>query len=209
MNKTSFFLSIKQSLFGGRLTQGVVDTANAIIDYYTARYSCPKCLAYILATAYHEAYSTRYNPQWRPVREGYASSNEEAIKHVTERLFNKGLIRTNYAKPDANGASYYGRGLVQITWARNYANVGAKLGLPLYVQPDMALQLDVAVQILVEGCVNGWFTGRRVGNYFVGGKEDPINARTVVNGLDKADLIANHYFKFKAAIAAATEAIHA
>jgi len=31
-------------------------------------------------------------------------------------------------------------------------------------------------------------------------KEDPINARRIINGLDKSELIAKYYYKFKEAL---------
>lgn len=43
---------------------------------------------------------------------------------------------------------YAGRGLIQLTWGKNYRYWGTKLGIPLYQEPDRALDLDVAVKIL-------------------------------------------------------------
>ena len=36
--------------------------------------------------------------------------------------------------------------------------------------------------------------------YFNATTEDPYNARKIVNGLDKADTIKGHYYKFKDAL---------
>ena len=55
--------------------------------------------------------------------------------------------------------------------------------------------------MLFDGSINGWFTGVGLPQYFDADTEDPVNARKVINGLDKADLIAGYYRSFKAALA--------
>jgi hypothetical protein len=46
----------------------------------------------------------------------------------------------------------------------------------------------------------GDFTGVSLENYFNAAKDDPVNARRVINGLDKANLIAGYHDKFLTAI---------
>jgi len=178
----------------------VVDTTNAIIE------SCNKHginkleqIAYTLATAKHEAYHPQYNPDWHPVREGYAMTNQGAIKAVTG-LFNTKRISKNYALPLANGLSYYGRGLVQITHPGNYLAVGKRIGVDLYNNPDLALRLDVACNILVVGMKEGIFTGVKLSTYFTTLKSDPLNARRIINGIDQQVRIADMYNKFLTAL---------
>jgi hypothetical protein len=36
---------------------------------------------------------------------------------------------------------------------------------------------------------DGWFTGKKLANYFVGETADYVNARRIINGLDQADRI--------------------
>lgn len=139
-------------------------------------------VAYILATAYHET-----GGRMQPVREGFASTNEGAIKAVT-RLHEQGRIRTNYALP-INGHSYYGRGLVQITWLENYKRVGGLLGIDLVNNPDLALDPQVSADILVKGMAGGWFTGRKLSDYQYS-DYDYYGARRIVNGVDRAQHIA-------------------
>lgn len=200
MNKEAFFGSIRGSLFGGKLTQGVVDTVEAIFS------ACDKyCItdyrqrAYIFATAYHESYSSKSNPEWKPVREGFASTNQGAINAVTA-LFNKKAISTNYALPKANGKSYYGRGFVQITWDYNYKALGKRLGVDLYGNPDLALERPVAAEILVVGMKEGLFTGKRLSNYFTTDNTDFEGARKIINGTDQAKRIAGYADKFYLAL---------
>lgn len=165
INFSNFFNIIKHSLFSGKLTQGVVDTCNQIMfDFINTNGIKDKSdvykLSYILATAYHESYHKTKNPEWLPVREGFAKTNKGAIDAVTS-LFNKGRIKTNYALPESNGHSYYGRGFVQITWPDNYKKAGKKLNLPLYTNPDMVLDRKVSSLILIKGSLEGWFrTGK-------------------------------------------------
>jgi len=49
-----------------------------------------------------------------------------------------------------DGARYHGRGYIQLTGRANYKSYGAKLGVPLEKNPDLALQPEVAAQVLVS-----------------------------------------------------------
>lgn len=196
--------SIRQSgLFGKSLTQGVVDSINAIVDTYYAHYAPvgdPEHLAYILATAYHESYHTSLNPQWLPVREGFASSNAGAVRAVT-RLYEQGRISRNYALPQTNGHSYYGRGYVQITHLANYDRLGNRIGIDLVNFPDLALERITAAKLLVVGSVEGLYTGRQLSDYDTPDLlMDAYNARRVINGLDQAGRIKEYYNVFHEAI---------
>jgi hypothetical protein len=83
---------------------------------------------------------------------------------------------------------YYGRGLCQLTHLANYAKFEKLLGIPLVDNPDLALDEDVSYKILITGMLKGLFTHVRLTperalNY--------VNCRKVVNGTDKAELIAS------------------
>lgn len=190
-------------LFGSSVGQGVVDTVNAIVDTYYAYYTPtgdPEHLSYILATAYHESYHASLNPEWLPVREGFTKSNAGAIRAVT-KLHEQGRIRTNYALPEANGHSYYGRGYVQITWLANYERLGKRIGVDLVNYPDLALERLTAAKLLVIGSVEGLYTGRKLADYDMpDGSMDAHNARRVINGVDQAARIAGYYGLFNEAI---------
>lgn len=209
MKPEIFWGIIRDNLFRGKMTQGVVDTINTITDAYYAEAGAnavPEHLAYVLATAYHESYHRSLNPDWNPAREGFAKSNEEAISAVT-KLFNAGRISHNYALPHTNRHSYYGRGFVQITWPENYRKMGKRLGIPLYENPDLALDRDVAANLLVVGMIEGTYTGRKLADYGpINGSFDAYNARRIINGLDKAELIKGYYETFNLAIAGSIHA---
>ena len=126
--------------------------------------------AYMLATAKHETAGT-----FAPIEE-YGKG--------------KGLP---YGKPDRKtGLVYYGRGYVQLTWAKNYQTMGTVLGLPLYTQPELALRYDVAYKIMSYGMTHGSFTGVGLSRYINDQKTDYANARKIINGTDKAELIAGY-----------------
>jgi putative chitinase len=46
----------------------------------------------------------------------------------------------------------------------------------------------------------GWFTGERLGSYFNANVDDPINARTIINGHDQDTLIAGYHAEFLIAL---------
>ena len=126
--------------------------------------------AYMLATAKHETANT-----FAPIEE-YGKG--------------KGLPYGN--RNSKTGHAYYGRGYVQLTWVKNYQTMGTVLGLPLYTQPDLALRCDVAYKIMSYGMTHGTFTGVALRRYINEGKTDYQNARKIINGTDKADLIAGY-----------------
>lgn len=210
MNPEIFYGIIRENLFRGKLTQGVVDTLGSIVDTYYAHYmptADPEHLAYILATAYHESYHRSKNPDWNPVREGFAKSNEAAIAVVT-KMYEQGRINHNYSLPHTNGRSYYGRGHVQCTWPENYRKMGRLLNMPLYENPDLMLDPIVSAKALVIGSVEGVYTGRKLSDYDTPDDMlDAFNARRVINGLDKAEKIKGDYEIFHFAINSAINAV--
>ncbi len=110
--------------------------------------------------------------------------------------------RTVYTFPDR---LYYGRGDVQLTWYENYELMGKLLNYPLLKYPELALEPEISARIMIEGMTRGIsnrgdFTGVSLENYFNNHKEDPINARRIINGLDQAKKIADYYNKFLNAI---------
>lgn len=144
-------------------------------------------LAYMLATAKHETANTM-----QPIEEFGKGKNYRygrKIKHSGAA----------YTWPDK---IYYGRGLVQLTWYENYKLFGDFLKIPLLENPDLACNMDIAIEIMFEGMTRGLskrgdFTGKSLEMYFNKNTEDPIGARRIINGTDKAALIAAHYYKYK------------
>jgi putative chitinase len=109
----------------------------------------------------------------------------------------------SYGIPDpATHQVYYGRGLVQITWRANYATQAERLGIDLLGNPDLALDPNYAANIMIDGMATGAFTGRRLAEYFGDdpAKDDSVNARRVINGLDHADLVSQYFKVFNNAL---------
>jgi putative chitinase len=192
-SRKAFYDSVRTSLFGGALSQSAVDNMNAVLDYWFENHAAKPAaqLAYILGTMRHEV-----GANMAPVRETFATSDAQARARLAKR---------KYGKPAGPfGHVYYGRGYVQLTWHDNYKRQAEKLGLDLVEHPDLVLRSDIAVRILVEGMLDGDFTGVGLNNFITAGSQDFFNARKIVNKLDRAELIAGYAKKFLTAIQAAS-----
>lgn len=193
INRDNFFNSIRQSLFKPGLKQKQVEGINAILDIWEARILTDlRWLAYMLATTYHETAKTM-----QPIEEFGKGKGYKYGK----KLKRSGIP---YILPDK---LYYGRGYVQLTWYENYETMGRLLGIDLLSNPDLALHPNFAAQIMFEGMTKGNshfgdFTGKSLENYFNDTKEDWLNARRIINGTDKAELIAGYGKKFYQALKA-------
>lgn len=185
MKRKVFFDAIRERLFGGTLTQSQVNGITAVLDEWEKRgLKDLRWLAYMLATDKHET-----NATMQAVREAYWMSEEWRRTHLRYWPF-------------------YGRGLVQLTWEDNYRKMSKVIGLDLVANPDAALDLGNAVHIMFEGMLRadtgvGDFTGRCLEQYFSADVDDPIGARRIINGTDKAPLIAGYHYDFLAALKAA------
>jgi predicted chitinase len=191
VNRAKFFTAFRSQF--GALNNSQVQGYNAMFDYWDKSDLTEKrWLSYVLATAFHET-----GEDMQPVREGFASSDQGSINAVTS-LFDRGIIGENYALPEANGKSYFGRGLVQITFGDNYKKLGKAIGIgnDLYDNPSLALDMDIAVKILFKGMVDGLYTGHSLRMHFFEDRTNWFEARRIINRLDKADLIEGYGKKF-------------
>jgi hypothetical protein len=183
IDRQFFFDSVRKPLFGGALSQSQVDGLSAILTEWEAW--APengdlspniRWLGNMLAQAYWETGKTM-----QPVREVGEGAGRD------------------YGVPDlVTGLVYYGRGLIQLTWKANYQLMGSIVGAKLVENPDLALEPDLAARIMLEGMARGSFTGKRLGQYFGAdpSKDDPYNARRIINGTDHAALITNYHRLF-------------
>lgn len=96
-------------------------------------------------------------------------------------------------------APAYGRGLIQCTHDANYKKFGCK-------NYDDALQWPTALDMAFRGSLDGMFTGKKLGEYFTATKNDWTGARRVINGTDRAALIAGYGKSFATALTAAKAA---
>lgn len=100
-------------------------------------------------------------------------------------------------------APYYGRGFVQLTWQANYQKAGNTIGVDLVGHPERALELPIATTILFDGMLDGWFTSKKLSDYISASHSDFVGARAIINGTDRAQLIAGYADQFDSAILAA------
>jgi hypothetical protein len=196
--RKTFFDAVRVSLFDGVLKRRQVAGLTAILDGVSdVREIDDRWLAYMLATAHHETGRTM-----QPVRETFAASDSRAIV-VLDSAFEDGslpFVSAPYWRRDAEGKTWLGRGLVQLTHKTNYEKMALATGIDLVSRPERAMELSVAVDILFIGMETGAFTGRRLGQYFSESTEDWAGARRIINGRDRAELIAGYGRRYLAAI---------
>lgn len=176
IDRKAFFDAVRVSVFPGKLAPVHVAGCNLILDECERRHWDTRWIAYALATTYHETAHTM-----QPVPENGRGAGKAY-----------GVI--------INGKVYYGRGYVQLTWIDNYRKIGDLLKVDLVGNPELALSPPIAAQILCEGMDHGLFTGKKLADFFNGTKTDWENARRIINGLDRAALIAGYAQHFYAAM---------
>ena len=208
MDATTFFAYARRAPFGGRLTQGQIDGMNALFrcwDSHKIPAPDKRHLAYLLASVFHET-----GGRMVPVRETFASTDAGAIAALDKayKAGRLGQVSKPYWRKAANGKAYFGRGDIQLTHEENYRVLGERIGVDLVGNPSLALDLDISAEIAIVGMLEGLFTGKKLTDYFNLKKDDPIGARAVVNGTDKAKLIAGYYKFFLDALEAATVAYY-
>lgn len=185
-----FFAAVRKMAEGGKLSQIQVDHFNRILSMTAAMPITHR--AYILATAWHET------GQFKWLREIWGPTAAQ------KRYEGRADLGNNVT---GDGKRFMGRGYVHITGRRNYTDWGKRLGLDLAGNPALAEQPEIAALILVEGMRLGTFTGKKLSDYLPSDSRsslpgDYINARRIVNGTDKANLIAGYANQFEAALSA-------
>ncbi|HLM02914.1 MAG TPA: hypothetical protein VK400_17815 [Pyrinomonadaceae bacterium] len=187
INRKFFFDHIRTTLFSS-LTQKQVDGMTAILDEWESKpttYKDDRWLAYMFATVYHET-----DKKFQGIEE-----------YGPDSYFKKYDGRKDLGNTQpGDGLRFKGRGFVQITGRTNYTRFSKILGVDLVANPLLALDLDNCVKIMFYGMINGTFTGKKLSDYFNAQKEDWVNARRIINRLDKANLIADEGKRFYAAI---------
>lgn len=148
-NEKAFFdyIRVDPVLFPkGELTQSQVEGIQAIIAKCKAQNCSLGMTANILATA------------------GWESGH--AYVPVEEK--GRGAGRPYGVPAGPYGLVYYGRGLVQITWLSNYRLASERVGVDLVRYPHRALEPEIALTLLVDGMLQGWYTGKKLGDFIDG-----------------------------------------
>jgi putative chitinase len=181
-DRQAYFNYVRDVLFEGALEQVHVDGQNLILATFENQYGGTpmhdvRWLAYMLATVFHE---TGYK-MWPNTEQG-----------SQEYLQSKSYY------------PYIGRGYVHLTWEDNYRDASAKLALvddrDLVQHPELALDSLIATRIMFRGMAEGWFTGAKLGQFFDEETDNPYDARTIINGHDRASEIAAYHDQFLTAL---------
>lgn len=198
MNATTLFAYLRRAPFGGKLTQSQIDGVTRLLSA-CARHSVSdiRQRANVLAQVFRET-----GGRMQPVRETFAVSDAQAISRL-DAAWSAGKLPTVKAPYWRKG--WFGRGDIQITHEFNYRKAEIATGHPLTRKPSLALDPTISADIAVIGMKTGMFTGARLVDFFNDTKDDPIGARRIVNGKDKAALIAGYHRNFLDALTAAEE----
>jgi hypothetical protein len=186
-----FFDRYKQ-LFNTTLSQGQVDGLESILtaieqdpDISDVRWA-----AYMMATVKHECAD-----RWQPIEE-YGKGKGRTYGNPVCVTGSDGKKYTNV---------YYGRGYVQLTWDYNYKSMSQNIlsDDSMYCDPSRALSPEDAYKIMSYGMRRGSFTGKKLSDYINDKGCDYKNARRIINGLDKWDVIQGYAQKLETALKAA------
>lgn len=136
----------------------------------------PRWAVYMLATVYWECAGT-----WMPIEER-----------------GKGRGR-KYGLPDRRtGLIYYGRGYTQNTWYENYKTLTDSwnkqhpdVPVDFTLHPELLLIPEYSYWVMSLAMRKGLYTGVGLPRYINADKYDFVNARRIINGVDKAHEIAD------------------
>ena len=152
-----------------------------------------KKIAYMLATAKHETGHT-FEPITERGNRSYFNKYDPVLANTPERR-KRAIEMENTQQGD--GFKYRGRGYVQLTWKKNYRKSGEYLKKDLVNNPELALDQKNATKIMIYGMETGMFTTKKISSYISEDTADYLNARRVINGMDKAATIAGYASKLE------------
>lgn len=185
INRPKFYEKLRKAF--GKLNQKQVEGFEAIFnEWEKQKLKDARWLAYMLATVWHETAKTM-----QPIEEigrgkGYKYGRKLKRSGVAYKLPEK---------------LYFGRGLVQLTWFENYQLMARLLKIDLLNKPELLLTMEVSIKVMFEGMLRGAssfgdFTGKCLEMYFNDEVDNPKEARRIINGTDKAELIAGYHNQF-------------
>lgn len=206
MGEKAFYDAVRATLFRGRIKTGQMQGLQIILAA-SERLDTPK-RAYVFATAYHETGRTM-----QPVEENLNYSAAGLLK-TFPKYFTPMMAQSYARRPvdianrvyadrmgngpvtSGDGYRFRGRGYVQITGRDNYERFG------IVDNPEEACRPEIAARILVDGMEHGSFTGLPMSRFINDTITSFVGARAVVNGHDRAAMIAGYALSFNAALRA-------
>jgi hypothetical protein len=170
----------------GALPSDQLDALNLLLDFMEddTDISDIRWFAYMLATVKAE------HSDFKPGPESHALWSQHT---------GPGDYAEEVAAPDGSLHRYFGRGYVQLTWLKNYKSVGNGIGMgdQLANNPDLAMDPNTAYSVMSYGMRNRTFTGKELSDYINGNNADYVNARRIINGLNRAQEIAGYATAFE------------
>lgn len=184
----------------GKLSQSQVDAINFIVEAMDKDKSItyPQG-AYILATTWHETATTMFpiaeygKGKGRPYGTWYKNSKGELYS------YKNGNRNTVYLQSEYPHL-YYGRGETQNTWFDNYEKLSKVFNVDFLNNPDLLLTQEWSTPVTIYSMKSGLYTGKKLSDYINQSKKDYVNARRIINGMDKASLIAGYAETFEKAL---------
>lgn len=195
MDKAKFFAVVRAELFGGALTLRQVYLIETLLDAI-AEARWPKAhAAYALATAHHETAA------WKHLKE---LGGEAYFRTMYDKAGKRPHIAAQLGNTLAgDGTLFPGRGFVHLTGRANYRKAGKAIGLDLLKEPQRAEEPTIAARILIWGMSTGAYTGKANRDYLDKHPPDYTGARRIINGVDRAAMIAGYAREFEWALAKA------
>jgi hypothetical protein len=187
MDRQPFYDHVTAKLFRGSLPDWQRMPMDQILDEAMRRKRRIEECAYVLATAYHETGRFKYDEE---IDQGQGRSYG-----IEVHLYRNKKV------------AYYGRSWPQHTWLGNYAKMSVAATLEFqrpidFVNNPDLIKDDPALEgwAMWEGFVTGMWTGKNLADYFDDDHADYVEARRIVNGTDKADMIAGYAREFEAGL---------
>lgn len=195
MNKQAFFAAIRRDLFTNGLTPQQVYRIEVLLDACVAADWPLAFTSYALATSHHETRA------WQTMKEDGGPAYFKSMYDKAGKRPKKAAELGNVEAGD--GVKFPGRGYAQLTGRSNYTKASKALGLDLLKEPDKAEEPTIAAKVLIWGMSTGAYTGKANRDYLAKSPPDYVNARRIINGTDKASMIAGYAKLFQAALVGA------
>lgn len=215
LDRQAFFAAVRKAPFAGSLTQAQVDGLGSMLDMAPPLMATMD-LGYCFATTHHETGGAMV-----PRVENLTYTNASRIREVwPSRFANDAAAAPFVRNPQAlankvyggrlgntlpnDGWDFRGMGLVQATGRENARRATKRLRELGYLTadqdlektPTLMLDHDIAAAMLFVGLTEGWYTGRKLSQFFGVGQENPVAARTMVNPDSNGSAIAITYRAF-------------
>lgn len=195
MDKAAFFAATRRDLFDGSLAPHQVKRIEVLLDAMISADWPLSYASYALATAHHET------AQWKHMKE---LGGDAYFRRMYDKAGSRPKVAAALGNTEAgDGAKFAGRGYVQLTGRANYVKAGRALGLDLVKEPQTVEDPGIAAKVLIWGMSTGAYTGKANRDYLAKSPPDYVNARRIINGTDKASMIAGYAKLFQAALVGA------